>query len=156
MAEPQPPNVTEGASSADAEAAAPPSAGPGGAEGRKAAAALSSLDSRGGAADDESTTKSAKSTADQKALGEAMSRLEIMEKGKKLGGEGKAGGEEDDKGKKERAAEAEKAKKIKLDPQDVSLLVEELEVSKKRAEEKLRGKGGDAVAAIRDWVQPVA
>lgn len=62
MAEPQPPNVQEGADAPDVL--------PANAEDRKAAQALSSLDTR---ADEESN--SAKKGVDLKALNDAMSRL---------------------------------------------------------------------------------
>lgn len=99
MAEPQPP-IHPG--SVDLEDEHPP-APVGGAEDRKAAAALSSLSSLN---DDAATPKA---DVDQKALGEAMSRLEV--------GKGKEG---EEKGKK--AVEGEK-KKVKVDAGDVALLV---------------------------------
>ena len=80
-----------------------PPAPSGGAEDRKAAAALSSLSSLN------EETSAPKGDVDQKALGDAISRLEVS-KGK----------EEADKGKK--AVEGEK-KKVKVDAGDVALLV---------------------------------
>ena len=98
MAEPQPAAVHEGAD--DDHPTAPASA-----EDRKAAAALSSLENRN--EEDDAGTK--KSDVDQKALGEAMSRLEV-------GGKGKVAGEK-------RGTEAVKKKVVKVDQGDVALLV---------------------------------
>lgn len=67
MAEPQPPNVKEGADVPDVL--------PSTAEDRKAAQALSSLDAKG---DDESST--AKKEVDLKALNDAMNRLDVGQK----------------------------------------------------------------------------
>lgn len=103
MAEPQPPHIREGADVDDETPAVLASA-----EDRKAAAALSSLDARG--EDDEGTSK--KTNLDQEALGKAMSRLELVSKGK-----------ESNKGKS-KAGEVEKKKPVvKVDQADVSLLV---------------------------------
>lgn len=98
MAEPQPP-IHPGSADLEDDPPAPT----GGAEDRKAAAALSSLASL----NDEASAP--KDDVDQKALGDAISRLEVgkvkegEEKGKKV-----AGGEK---------------KKIKVDAGDVALLV---------------------------------
>ena len=134
MAEPQPPTVTERASTDPHSTDPAPT--PAGAEARKAAAALSSLSSHtvGGSsgADDEpatSSTTSAKNLADQKALGEAMSRLEIIDKGRKIGGESSKGKGVEGAGK---GGQAEVKKKVKIDAADVTLLVEELEVVRTR------------------------
>lgn len=77
------------------EGASDPPAPTGSAEDRKAAAALSTLDAQ----DDDSSSKK---NVDSKALGEAMKNLSV-----------------DDKGK----AGEEKRKVVKVDAQDVSLLV---------------------------------
>ncbi|MCJ1245128.1 hypothetical protein MMC30_002329 [Trapelia coarctata] len=132
MAEPQPPMH---AGSADLEDEHPP-APTGGAEDRKAAAALSSLSSL----NDEASTP--KGDVDQKALGDAISRLEV--------GKGKRG---EEKGKK--AVEGEK-KKVKVDAGDVALLVEELELNKVKATELLRAHDGDALKAMRAFVRASA
>ena len=102
MAEPQPPQVREGADIEDETPAIPASA-----EDRKAAAALSSLDARGD--DDDNAAK--KENVDQEALGKAMSRLDVGNKGK-----------EGDKAKG-KEGEAEKKKVVKVDQADVALLV---------------------------------
>lgn len=103
MAEPQPPQVREGADVDDETPAVPASA-----EDRKAAAALSSLDARG--EDDEGTSK--KTNLDQEALGKAMSRLELVSKGK-----------ESDKGKSKEGGVEKKKPMVKVDQADVALLV---------------------------------
>lgn len=99
------------------------------AEDRKAAAALSSLDARGD--DDEYDNgkagggKGVNNNIDQEALGRAISRLEIS-----AGGEGKGGGKAlegtDGGGKpgnKGKGKEVEALKKVKVDHNDVALLV---------------------------------
>ncbi|KAF2270840.1 hypothetical protein CC78DRAFT_527831 [Lojkania enalia] len=101
----------------------------GSAEDRKAAAALSALDAQ----DDEASSKK---NVDTKALGEAMKNLSVDEKGK-FGGE-------------------EKKKVVKVDAQDVSLLVAELELSKVKATELLRAHDGDAVKAMAAFVSTPA
>lgn len=103
MAEPQPPQIREGADVDDETPAVPASA-----EDRKAAAALSSLNARG--EDDESTSK--KTNLDQEALGKAMSRLELASKGK-----------ESDKGKSKEGEVEKKKPVVKVDQADVGLLV---------------------------------
>ena len=101
MGEPQPSAIRE---SADAEDIEHPPA-PASAEDRKAAAALSSLDAKD---DDEFTVQ--KLDVDQKALGDAMSRLQVAGKGKETG-ENKS------------RTEGEVKKKVKVDQADVALLV---------------------------------
>ena len=111
MAEPQPPlsSTAVVAATEDVEVPAP---APASAEDRKAAAALSSLDAP---AEDAS-----KSQADSKALGEAMSRLELLEKGgAKVGTAGGAGAA----AKAEKEKKEEVKKKIKVDAGDVAVLV---------------------------------
>ena len=98
MAEPQPPNVQEGADQPDVL--------PANAEDRKAAQALSSLDAKG----EDENSGSAKKEVDLKALGEAMKHLE-MGQGARKPAESQA--------KKEEAPK----KLIKVDPADVALLV---------------------------------
>lgn len=108
MSEPQPSTIREGADIDDEHA--PPLLPAASAEDRKAAAALSSLTT---ANDDETASK--RSDADQKALGEAMSRLEVAS------GKGKA--KEGAKGKAGEAEGVTKKKAIKVDQADVALLV---------------------------------
>lgn len=99
------------------------------AEDRKAAAALSSLDARGD--DDEYDNgkagggKGVNNNIDQEALGRAISRLEIS-----AGGEGKGGGKASEGtdgggkiGNKGKGKEVEALKKVKVDYNDVALLV---------------------------------
>ena len=103
MAEPQPPQVREGA---DFEEEAP--AAQGSADARKAAAALSSLDARG----DEDESGGRKANLDQEALGKAMSRLEVNSK------------KPEEKGEKGKVADlAERKVAVKVDQADVALLV---------------------------------
>jgi hypothetical protein len=98
MAEPQPPNVTEGAD--------PPDVIPASAEDRKAAQAMSSLDTKG---DDNAAPKK---EVDLKALEKAMKDFEINQKPKTSASGGTAA-------KKEEAP----MKIVKVDPADVALLV---------------------------------
>ncbi|KAF2787829.1 hypothetical protein K505DRAFT_316012 [Melanomma pulvis-pyrius CBS 109.77] len=105
------------------EGVSDPHAPTGTAEDRKAAAALSSLDAH----DEEA---SGKKNVDSKALGEAMKNLTV-----------------DGKGTVE-----EKKKTVKVDAQDVVLLVAELELSKPKATELLRAHDGDAVKAMTAFV----
>lgn len=101
------------------------------AEDRKAAAALSSLDARGD--DDEydngkaGAGKGVNNNIDQEALGRAISRLEISAAG---GAAGKGGGKAtegkdgaDISGNKGKGKELEALKKVKVDQNDVALLV---------------------------------
>ncbi|KAF2726455.1 hypothetical protein EJ04DRAFT_480370 [Polyplosphaeria fusca] len=113
--EPQPSNIHEGASDGPAPT--------GTAEDRKAAAALSTLDAH----DDESAQKS---SADSKALGEAMKNLDVSEK----------------------KPTEEKKKVIKVDASDVALLVDQLDITKIKATELLRQHDGDAVKAMSTFV----
>lgn len=101
------------------------------AEDRKAAAALSSLDARGD--DDEyengkaGGAKGVNNNIDQEALGRAISRLEISAGGGGVKGgggkatEGRDGG--DKSGNKGKGKELEALKKVKVDQNDVALLV---------------------------------
>ncbi|MCJ1447754.1 MAG: hypothetical protein MMC23_008265 [Stictis urceolatum] len=127
MAEPQPPNATEVEETQPAPASA---------EDRKAAAALDSLSANDAPA-------ASKSDADQKALGEAMTRLEVMDKASKAGQIAKAAEKSTQK--------KEEVKKIKIKAEDVGVLVEELEVTKVRATEMLREAEGDAQRAVEGW-----
>ncbi|KAL2018395.1 hypothetical protein VTK56DRAFT_873 [Thermocarpiscus australiensis] len=95
------------------------------AEDRKAAAALSKLDTHG---DDEAAPAR---EVDQEAVKKAMNAL---------GGGG--------------ASEKKETKKVKVDAADVNLLVEELELSKVKATELLKAHDGDAVKAMRAYIQP--
>lgn len=103
------------------------------AEDRRAAAALSSLDARGD--DDEydngkaGAGRGANNNIDQEALGRAISRLEISAGGGG-GGAGKGGGKAtegkdgvDKSGNKGKGKELEASKKVKVDQNDVALLV---------------------------------
>ncbi|KLU93042.1 hypothetical protein MAPG_11983 [Magnaporthiopsis poae ATCC 64411] len=93
------------------------------AEDRKAAAAMASLDATGG--DDDASA----SAVDRDAVNKAMGRL--------------TGG----------ATEAKKeVKKVKVDPADVALLVDELELSKAKATDLLKQHDGDAVKAMRAYI----
>ncbi|KAI2619007.1 hypothetical protein GGS26DRAFT_342867 [Hypomontagnella submonticulosa] len=93
------------------------------AEDRKAAAAMASLDSRG---DDASTSGNA---VDQDAVNKAMQSL--------------GGG----------AVEKKEVKKVKVDPADVALLVDELDLTKPKATELLKAHDGDAVKAMKAFIE---
>lgn len=111
------------------------------AEDRKAAAALSSLDARGDDDDEYDNGKAGggkgvNNNIDQEALGRAISRLEISAGGGGGGGGGKGGGGGgggekategkdggDRSGNKGKGKELEALKKVKVDQNDVALLV---------------------------------
>ncbi|KAI0853513.1 hypothetical protein F5Y00DRAFT_103236 [Daldinia vernicosa] len=93
------------------------------AEDRKAAAAMASLDTRG---DDAGSLNA----VDQEAVSKAMQSL----------GSGPSTGA------------AKDAKKVKVDPADVSLLVDELDLTKAKATELLKAHDGDAVLAMKAFI----
>ncbi|KAB8239630.1 hypothetical protein ETB97_002843 [Aspergillus alliaceus] len=114
---------------------------PANAEDRKAAAALSSLNTNEIGAD--SGTKPP-SSADQEALGKAMSRLEI------------AAGQDTGKRTAEAQKESEVVRKkaVKVTSEDVNLLVEQLDLTKIKATELLKSNNGDAKQAIKAFITP--
>ncbi|GAB7358352.1 hypothetical protein MBLNU230_g2423t1 [Neophaeotheca triangularis] len=127
--EPQPSNVTEGADAPDVV--------PANAEDRKAAAAMSSLDTRG-----EDETKP-KKDVDMKAVQEAMKNLETGTQP-----QGKAMAVESSKKKEE----APKKPLVKVDAADITLIGEQLDLSKPKATELLRAHDADAIKAMTAWV----
>ncbi|KAI2888255.1 hypothetical protein CBS76997_8513 [Aspergillus niger] len=120
------------------------------AEDRKAAAALSALNPSHIAPD---TPKSAStpSAADQEALGQAMSRLEIAS-GQSGGAGGRGGVRKPAEAQKRVPVEATKKKAAKVAVEDVNLLIEELELNKSTATELLRLHDGNVVEAMRAFV----
>lgn len=124
MAEPQPRNVHEGATTGDVEDELQSTAKS--AEDRKAASALASLDAAG---NEDNSGKE----VDQEAVNKAM---------KSLGGANAAA-----------APKAAPVKNVKVDAADVALLVDELELTKPKATEFLKSHDGDAVKAMRAWVK---
>ncbi|KAK3329538.1 hypothetical protein B0H66DRAFT_597115 [Apodospora peruviana] len=122
----QPPAVVEGATAGDVEDEVQPTAKS--AEDRKAAAALSKLDAR----EDEAAPAR---EVDQEAVKNAFNAL---------GGDASA----------KAAADKKEVKKVKVDAADVSLLVEELELSKTKATELLKAHDGNAVEAMLAFVRP--
>ena len=141
MAEPQPSTATEGMD----EAAPPPASG----EDRKTAAAMNALESR--AADNDEDNQKPSKQIDSEALSKAISRLEIAQ------GSGKAAMQDPNverrRKKEEEQKERERRAKIKVDQADVSMLVEELDMSKGKATELLRAHEGDASKAMRAFVR---
>ncbi|CZT04521.1 uncharacterized protein RAG0_10943 [Rhynchosporium agropyri] len=131
MAEAQPPTIVEGATTGDVDDEIPVAAKS--AEDRKAAAALSSLDTP---RDDESAGKD----VDQEAVRKAMERL---------GGSGATNGTV---AKKDESKVMKKT--VKVDPADVTLLVEELELTKPKATDLLKLHDGNAEAALRAYIAP--
>ncbi|ODM23337.1 hypothetical protein SI65_00926 [Aspergillus cristatus] len=107
-------------------------------EDRKAAVALSSLNDDLG---------SRGSSADQEALGKAMSRLEIAAG---QGGNNNAGASV---GQTKQKPEVKKVVKIKAE--DVNLLVRELDLSKTKTTELLKANDGDAKKAIQAFIATV-
>ncbi|KAJ5163387.1 uncharacterized protein N7500_005217 [Penicillium coprophilum] len=116
---------------------------PANAEDRKAAAALSSLNTNEIATEGVST--GAPLTADQEALGRAMSRLEIAA-GKDAGNKQTSEGLKTDG--------AVKKKTVKVAPADVTLLVDQLDLNKTKATELLKAHDGDAVKAMKAFIAP--
>ncbi|KAK8058780.1 hypothetical protein PG994_009228 [Apiospora phragmitis] len=118
MAEPQPRNLHEGATTGDVEDEVQAAKS---AEDRKAAAAMASMGANGG--DDTNGSPA----VDQEAASKAM---------KSLGGEAKK-------------PEAAVQKKVKVDAADVTLLVDQLDLTKPKATELLKAHDGDAVKAMK-------
>ncbi|KAK5123286.1 hypothetical protein LTR85_002716 [Meristemomyces frigidus] len=125
MAEPQPPEVQEGADAPDVL--------PANAEDRKAAQAMSSLDAK---PDEDAAPKK---EMDMKALNDAMKNLGAAQEPKASATAGS---------KKEEAPK----KLVKVDQADVTLLAEHLDMSKPKATELLRAHDADAVKAMTAWV----
>ncbi|KAE8349300.1 hypothetical protein BDV28DRAFT_141507 [Aspergillus coremiiformis] len=115
---------------------------PANAEDRKAAAALSSLNTNEIGADEGAKPPS---SADQEALGKAMSRLEIaagQDTGKKTAGA-------------QKEAEVVRKKAVKVASEDVNLLADQLDLTKIKATELLKSNNGDAKLAIKAFITPV-
>ncbi|KAK1245760.1 hypothetical protein MKX07_004829 [Trichoderma sp. CBMAI-0711] len=110
-----------------ADASDPPPSQQGTAEDRKAASALSNLDAPSSV--DEASSTSTPANVDHEAVSKAISS--------KPTATGAA------------AAGAAAKKSVKVDAADVTLLVDQLEVSKAKATELLKAHDGDAVAALR-------
>ncbi|EKG15460.1 hypothetical protein MPH_07331 [Macrophomina phaseolina MS6] len=102
---------------------------PASAEDRKAQAAMSTLD-----AAQREDDGAPKKDVDAEALGKAMKSLDVKDQNKKQ--------------------EAKKA--VKVDPADVALLVEQLELPKPKATELLKSHDGDAVKALTAFVVEVS
>ncbi|KAM5481256.1 hypothetical protein McanMca71_007515 [Microsporum canis] len=135
------------------------------AEDRAAAAALSSLNAPKTAAEaDDADEDGGKkpSSADQEALGRAMSRLEMIAGGAKkaaAGGDRKRTDATTAAGEIAAAAasgEVVKKKPVKVAAEDVNLLVDQLDLTKIKATELLREHEGNAVRAIRAFISPPA
>ncbi|KAI0431577.1 hypothetical protein F5Y09DRAFT_304489 [Xylaria sp. FL1042] len=93
------------------------------AEDRKAAAALASMDSSGDGGAEAAEVDAAAVSKAMKNLGTAAA-----------------------------PAEKKEVKKVKVDPADVALLVDELELTKPKATELLKAHDGDAVRAMRAYI----
>ncbi|PYH36273.1 huntingtin-interacting protein K [Aspergillus neoniger CBS 115656] len=119
------------------------------AEDRKAAAALSALNPSH-IAPDTLKSSSTPSAADQEALGQAMSRLEIASG--QTGGAGRGGVQKPVDAQKRVPMEGAKKRAVKVAVEDVNLLVEELELNKSTATELLRLHDGNVVDAMRAFV----
>ncbi|KAJ5579821.1 uncharacterized protein N7459_005806 [Penicillium hispanicum] len=113
---------------------------PANAEDRKAAAALSSLNTN-----EIVTEAKGPSSADQEALGKAMSRLEIA------AGHGTGG-----KGPSESQYKETEAKKkaVKVTAADVSFLSDQLDVHKNKATELLKAHEGNVTLAMKAFITP--
>ncbi|KAF9885824.1 hypothetical protein FE257_012296 [Aspergillus nanangensis] len=118
---------------------------PANAEDRKAAAALSALNPNVIASDSGSGAKQP-SSADQEALGKAMSRLEI------------AAGQDSSKKQTipaaQKEAEVVRKKAVKVTSEDINLLVEQLDLTKIKATELLKLHDGDAKKALIAFITP--
>ncbi|EYE99763.1 huntingtin-interacting protein K [Aspergillus ruber CBS 135680] len=107
-------------------------------EDRKAAAALSSLNDDLGSRDP---------TADQEALGKAMSRLEIA-----AGQGGHTGGNATASAGQTKTEPQVQVKVAKVKAGDVNLLVRELDLSQVKATELLKANEGDVKKAIQAFI----
>ncbi|PBP18184.1 hypothetical protein BUE80_DR010727 [Diplocarpon rosae] len=132
MAEAQPSTIVEGATTGDVDDEIPFTAKS--AEDRKAAAALSSLDAR----EDESAGKD----VDAEAVKKAMERL--------------GGAEATNKNVKKADEEKVIKKAVKVDQADVTLLIDELELTKTKATDLLKAHEGSAERALRAYITPAA
>ncbi|KAK8031789.1 hypothetical protein PG990_001523 [Apiospora arundinis] len=120
MAEPQPRNLHEGATTGDVEDEVQAAKS---AEDRKAAAAMASMGANG--ADDAGSA-----AVDQEAASKAM---------KSLGGDAKK-------------PDAAVQKKVKVEAADVTLLVDQLDLTKPKATDLLKAHDGDAVKAMKAFI----
>ncbi|KAJ5778113.1 hypothetical protein N7520_001359 [Penicillium odoratum] len=116
---------------------------PANADDRSAAAALSSLHSNEIGATASPTR--GPSSADQEALGRAMSRLEIAS--------GHGAGEKHPGTALNNGVEVKK-KVVKISAADVTFLVNQLELSKNKATDLLRASDGDVTLALRAFLAP--
>ncbi|KAJ5935303.1 hypothetical protein N7466_004850 [Penicillium verhagenii] len=129
--------------SASAEHEAQGTQVPANAEDRKAAAALSSLHTNEIGATASPTR--GPSSADQEALGRAMSRLEIASghgADKKYSGESLSNGVD------------QKKKAVKISAADVTFLADQLDLNKSQATELLKASEGDVTLALRAFLAP--
>ncbi|QKX53665.1 uncharacterized protein TRUGW13939_00745 [Talaromyces rugulosus] len=125
---------------------------PANAEDRKAAAALSSLNNNEISQGDDAGSKLS-SAAAQEALGKAMSRLEIAAGGGANKTTATATPSTGTAGQKE---EVVKKKAVKIAAEDVTLLVDELDLTKNKATELLKLHDGDVKQALRAFITPAA
>ncbi|KAM0717304.1 hypothetical protein Q7P37_007156 [Cladosporium fusiforme] len=131
MAEPQPSTIHEGAS--------PPASAPV-ASAAAEAAALSSLDNKSL----NEPSAAPKKEVDMKALNDAMKALESVSGGAGSKGAASSGKKVD--------SDAEPVKVVKVDAADVTVLAEQLDVSRPKATELLRTHDLDVVKAMKAWV----
>ncbi|KAK2745857.1 hypothetical protein FQN57_003470 [Myotisia sp. PD_48] len=126
------------------------------AEDRAAAVALSSLNAPAAGADTDNESSgvgaaSQPSAADQEALGKAMNRLEMI-----AGGGGKKAAPSalvDNKTKTDgEDAKAAKKKALKVSPEHVNFLVDQLDLTRIKATELLKDHEGDPVQAVRAYI----
>ncbi|KAL5333558.1 hypothetical protein BJX70DRAFT_57315 [Aspergillus crustosus] len=136
------------------------------AEDRKAAAALSSLNTTEIASSESASNTKQPSSADQEALGKAMSRLEIAAGKTGSGSSGTTSasvsaaaattGSGASGGKGKSAQVVKKTANVKILAEDVGLLVNELDLSRVKATELLKNQEGDVKRAIRAFITPHA
>ncbi|KAJ2902456.1 hypothetical protein MKZ38_000585 [Zalerion maritima] len=131
--EPQPNNVTEGADVDENVELKAKSA-----EDRKAAAAMAKLDAAHH--DDSSGGGAASKAVDQEAMNKAMGAL--------------AGGARSGGAAAGVKKEVKKAPAVKLDPKDVALTMDALDMDKKEATELLKAHGGSFEEAARAYISP--
>ncbi|OQD70579.1 hypothetical protein PENDEC_c022G03831 [Penicillium decumbens] len=115
---------------------------PANAEDRKAAAALDSLHTNEIAAD---AAPKAPSSAEQEALGRAMSRLEIAA--------GKGSVKKDTAETQKKEAEV-KIKAVKIAAGDVAFLADQLDLHKNKATDLLKAHEGDVTLAMKAFIAP--
>lgn len=141
MADKQPPRVKEGATTGDVDDDVAHSAAARSAEDRKTASAMANL---------EDDAPAAAASSDAEAVKQAVQNLEKVSGAGNASAAAAAAAATKTAGKNGTATPPKK--NVKVDAADVALLVQELDMPKPRATEFLKAHDGDAVAAMRAYV----